>query len=588
MFRQQREFDHTKIMNHFEIAVSFPTEMSLPFIYTLDVPTLVRLNGKAKFESVPNLSSENTLRKPNKMNLQTETRLVLSSTMQSKMSFIMPFNSQQYTSGLTKNMQLYLPLTSDISYDVRSGQLRATVQPIEPKRNLPLVQYQTVPYTMAHLISDLHAETTKTGFKAIENSKQIIRNKIVGAKHGMAFKIQYTKGQHFMNPEWIINQLKQNDLVSILYAPCFETTLQQNRIEISYDADNSPAHKIEIQIGHMRSYQIKPATADSSITDIKMFKQLPMESKQRQERMIQWASSGINNCKTFAVDANIKFVGQPNIEYTLTGAVSKSNVQPQARTLFFFNKQSRSQEIKPYQVAISLWSKFPNTNGLDYQYALHFDSKSQVQVQFGFGEDYTKSNQIKLDVNLRKSEERKNYLESLPQAKECRRQMQQGSYQLPACANLTQAANLLDQVDIELRHEHLSDRALNNSAKLYSLLRQVVFFKLDENWVNPERATQPKHMSVQARFYPDLEAMNLTLRAEKLVARFDNIRMNDLAQRLLVVHPVFSAPARVAGAMYKWGTYRRKILFFMSYFKIIYILLYSDLHDRRKNCKHFR
>lgn len=566
MLREKREFDYTKVMNRYEMAVSFPTEMSLPFIYTLDVPTLVSVSGKAKFEALPHLSSENLLRKPNQVTMSSDIKFVLSSKVQAKISFTTPFNSEQYTCGYDKNMQLYLPINSEISYNVANRQLNAEIQPLEPKKNMPLIHYETTPYTAIHNIRSLHSEANRPNTKVIENRQPVLNN-IFGAKQGMAFQVQYTAGQNIFNPQWIMNQLmQQKDPISVMLAPYFNNELKHSQFVVLYNADKSPAHKLKLRMGHIMRYQAQPESSETSIVDIKKFKQLPTQSKERQEMILKLASAGIQNCKALAVDASVEFVGQPSVEYTITAAVSKSNVQPLSRQLFFFKRESKNNEIKPYQCALSVLGNFPNTNGLDFEYALKFDPKSQVQAQLAFGEDYTQQNQIQINAAFSQSEQRKTYLENSWQAKECRQQMRQGNYQLPACANLTQAANLMDRVFVELKHEHLTDNALNNSAKLYSLLRHAAFFKLEENWVNPQGAAAPKHLTLQARFEPDLESVNVTLRAEKLVASFDNLRLNEWAQRLFIVHPVFSAPARIAGRMFQWGTYRRKCLLFNLYF----------------------
>lgn len=563
MLQNDNQFQYTKLSNQWEMAVSFPTEMSWPMVFALDVPTVISVGGQAKFEAQPKISTNGKLRKPNEIKVQATLKAIASSKVQSKISFITPYNHEQYTSGYDKNMQVYLPMKINVIYNFEKKELSTKTEALEQRKTVPLVEYSSYPYTAAHDILNLHPETTKQNTHIIDKDTKTFIDKIFGKSTGMAFRVQYQGNQRFFDLKWLIEQIKSQNLVSMLYAPVVDETMQRSKFVLSYDAEHSQSEGIIMRLGHMSSYNNQPIAGQSGIVKIEQFNNLSgKNTKERQEIMAQMAQAGISNVRTYAADASIEFMGS-KAEYAATFAHSRSRVDPKSRTLFFLRK-TNEQVGKPYQFALSVMRTIPNVQTLSFEKAQSLDSKVILQAQIGFGQRFTQQNQVQMNAQWSKSQERQQYVNSLRQAKQCREQMAQGNYLQPACANLTEYANLLDRVNVQLQYDNIEPEVRNLTQKIFRLVRHLGFYNYEENNVDPQGTTSPKEVKIEANFHLDLQAVNVTMRTEKSVGMFKNVRLHKWIQPFVVVHPYYSVKTCLESQLMEFGTLKRKLSYTIS------------------------
>ncbi|XP_065165027.1 vitellogenin-like [Atheta coriaria] len=554
MLREGEDFHYTKYINRNDVAISFPTEMALPFVYTLDAPTLLHFQGKIRATAEPKMSNGQAIRMPETITAHAEIRALVSARLQAKIGFVTPFDHQQYIAGYDKNVQINLPIKSQYEIDLKTQQVQAQFQPIEQDKNVQVFHYSSWPYTAKHDILSLEpvAQGPHTKIIYAEQQPQSQFNQLVGKQTGMAFRVQYISEQKFADSMWAYEQLQRHngDAIAFLLAPLYDETIQHTKAEVTYDAQESSARKVQMRLGYESEYQQEQGHGNAEVSQ---FAQLPRESKARQQQFAKIASAGIASSTARVVDLSVEFDGHNKAEYVATAAIASSPVDEKARALFYYKKHAAQQS---YEVAFSAKAHIPNTNGLDYQYALQFDPTTTAQAELAFGQDLQSATKVQLHAKLQKSETRKQYLKNSERAQECHEEMKQGNKQLPACANMTAEANLLDRVNVHVQVEHLSAKARNATQKIYNALRAYGYYNLDENTVDPQTNEKDNQMTIQARFEPDFEAVNVTIRTHKMESHFDQIRVNQWAKQVFGFHPVFRMTDRVMSEALELDTYR--------------------------------
>lgn len=568
LLRSGKEFEYTKFHNHKELAISFPSEMGLPFVFTFDVPTVIKISGHVQASAEPRLSNGDKLSKPNKVKVNTKLHAVASSRVQAQLGFFTPYDHQHYSSGYDKNIQFNIPIKATLEVDIENKQAHAEIEPMEPEKNARVFQYSSWPYTARSDILSLQPLASRPTTQIISTKPKINIEKVLGKEAGIAFRLKYSAQQKFMDTEWVAQQIRRHDIISIFMAPKFDESMQQCKITLEYLPEESHSRKVNVRLGYSKQYQQSPECNERSVEINKLAElpQQPQDSKARQEQLAKLASCGIKNSLAYAADIAVEFEGQQKVHYIATAAIAKSNVDEKSRVLAYCRKHSANpQESRPFELAFSAKSHIPNTNGLDFNYALKFDTTTTTHAELAFGENLNSASKIKLQAKLRKSDDRKMYLQKLPLLNRCRKEMEEGNYQLPACANMTASANLMDRISVQLQYDHLSPRARNLTHQAYNALRYFGYFHLDENRVNATGNGKPNQLDLEARFYPDFSAVNVTLKTEKMEATLRHIRMNDCAKRLFAVHPVFPVTARVQANIHGWESYKRKRI--SSYFQ---------------------
>jgi hypothetical protein len=154
---------------------------------------------------------------------------------------------------------------------------------------------------------------------------------------------------------------------------------------------------------------------------------------------------------------------------------------------------------------------------------------------------------------MSQSEARKKHVEFSPLGKQCKEQMLQGDYQMPACQNATYQANVYDQYTISANYENLSTKAKQAAASTYAWLRHLGFDFVNEN------ASNGNSNQVQAviSFAPNMRSANFSLDSPAASTQWINVPVASFAKHL-AVHPDYDVVERLAFQATR-GQYQRKL-----------------------------
>jgi len=130
-----------------------------------------------------------------------------------------------------------------------------------------------------------------------------------------------------------------------------------------------------------------------------------------------------------------------------------------------------------------------------------------------------------------------------PMAKLCESQMNKKNYLLPACRNVTQAANNLDNFHFKIKFNNIPDVLKNGTYKLYSMARSWLYPYVTENIYpqNPEENA----IRVIVNINEQSTALNVTMETPALNVNFTNVRLNQRTRALLDINPAHSVIDRI-------------------------------------------
>ncbi|XP_019880306.2 vitellogenin-like [Aethina tumida] len=551
--QQGKYFHHMKFMDIGEFDIAFPTEMGLPFVYTYRKPMLFRATGKIQVSSEPQLSRSGKIHVPNTISGQGQVHTALHAKVLGHLSFVAPFEHQIYVAGYDKSLLVHVPLRVKVEVDLKKMQVQSEFEPITEEGQQGeqrLVQYKTTPFTSKVDLLSTEPFPSRPTTHFIRQTLQQGFNKVFGNEQtGFAIRVQYLHEQQRNNMMWLQQLIEKRDIY-VLWKLLNSGVIENTQLNVNWLPQQSSTRKVVIKMGLQQDYR-KEGESESNASQsesIKQIVQTPSESYARQQDFMKKVSAGIKSVNVKAMDVEVEFQGQKSIKYSLTGAVGKSNVDPKSRVLVYYKQQNQY----PYEVVLSAKSQIPNTNGLGLTDSLKTEPKMNTQVKIAFGQSIQESaSQIEANIQLRRSQERVQYLQQEPMYHQCKREMQQGNNQLPACANMTIRANRLDDIEIQVQHKNLNQYFVKGIKSAYDSLRYSLtmypFVEVAQNQGDQEQ------INLKARFAPNLMSVNVTVQAGEQETHFKNIK----TKGIFVVHPVFHLPSRVYGQILGFSNFRQ-------------------------------
>nr|WLD26188.1 vitellogenin [Ophraella communa] len=537
-----------KLFNARELVIALPTVTGYQMMYTFDYPILLKTHGQVSATAQPQISSNDQIQKPNQIQIQSQLRFTVSGKTQGRLTIIAPSEHQQYISGYDKHWEVNIPdIESNINIDLNQQQVTAEVE-LKSDNTVNVLHYRTWPYTAKSDIWEFEPLSAQKNTKVIkpqnmQGFKYVVDKQYVGS----AFEIEVNHERQYINMDIIRRVWSNNGILEGLSELWKDGYIQNSQFAVRYLPKESLPAKMILKSSYDQKYYQKPQPQGSPFQfDEKM------EQNERQTQIMADVVAGISNARVESLDTVVQFVAEKNIQYVLTGAYAKSNVDPTSRVRVCFKRTSENSEIKDYVAHFVSKSNIKNTNGLNLKYTLDHEPKIDTGVELTFG--YTGQTKSKITAQLKhlRSEERKKFLTSSPLYKQCQQQIQEGNEQSYTCTNMTIKANLLDHMEVKLHSEHLSSPLQNYIQMAYEAVR---FYLLPYTEVK-KASGENGAVSMDVKFHPDLEYVNISVITPEEETSFSNIEVYDIVRESLVAHPVFHMPSRLYSYYLGVDTYR--------------------------------
>ncbi|KAH1029855.1 hypothetical protein HUJ05_003012 [Dendroctonus ponderosae] len=558
--KKGKNFSYSKIKRLHELSLYFPTEMGIPFLFSYEVPTLVKFEGKIKGSSTPSISQSNQLQKPERINAEIDAYMTISAKVQSQLSLITPFDQRIYSAGFDKNIQVHVPVKANADIDVKNKEMKIEFDVQEKHNNARALHYSTWPYTSRSGVLDIAPIPLRPNTLVIKRDVQQHRSidaTFGKSQTGLAFRLwghhpvqSLTLGD--LHKAWQSKNL--NHLWSIVWD---QSAIEFTEINVAYVPSQSTVRKATFRVRFEQDYKKKPANAQEEgfLSLQQLANKIDSDKAQnRQQEVMKTAGSGIQSADLSSSDISVEFEGDQQFQHICGYAYAKSNADPASRAILYYHNKQQNK-----QFAFEVKGRVANTNALDLTESLNVEPSAKYAMRSQYGDASEHINnvvKVSAEVKMQRSKARKEYLtEQEPLYAVCKSEMQQGNFQLAACLNMTLQANFLDDVQFRIEHQNLNKRFARTVQQAFQGI--VVY-----NYPMTEEQTAPSEgenvIEGKVQFQPeDFRQANITLTADDQETKFINISTrSQIVKAIFVQHPVYHLRSRIGGLIKAHPTIR--------------------------------
>lgn len=558
-----KHIQYMKIRQMQQMELAFPTELGLPFVFTVDVPLLVKLDLQVKGQITPQLSNGKRFYKPDSISAKVEGHVTISTKSETKMILVTPFDHQIYLAGFDTNNQLHLPVDLNVEANLQKGTLKIESELEKSDKKSSWLHMSSWPYTSRSDVMELTPIPLRPHTHQIKSQEQTSFDFTLGQKKtGIAVRVWGYKPQNSLNIWNMVNLWKSEGVLSVLQKIVDFSRMQPTTLNVALIPQESKCRKVVLKFGIKNQYKSEPQSErpEEFLSLQEVSAKTQNDREERQNNLMRHVSAGVQNARTKSVDAECQFVGDETYQYNFMVAYSKSNVYPLSRLIAFYKSKS---EQNAREACFELKSKIPNTNGLDFTYSSTNKPKAEYELWYQQSQKEHQPAELKATIQLTRSESRQNALKNLPMYNSCRKEMQEGNNQLTACQNMTIESNYLDDIKAKIQLKNLPEQCLESMSMAFNTL-QVAYYQNVEIEPNREEVSE-NEIHLRAQFEPkNLRQVNVTFWTQSEQSKFYNIHLNQLAKSVLVPHPVFHLKSRLMAVAMAQQNIRRKLLLIFS------------------------
>nr|AGJ71349.1 vitellogenin [Chrysopa septempunctata]QBC41006.1 Vg1 [Chrysopa pallens] len=524
-------FNYTKLYNDEDITIDIPTEMSFPFKFSLRKPTLVNIAGKVQIG--PNIKDN--------VNFNSEVEFLYSSKIESQIGFVTPFDSRLYVAGFDRNIQLHLPISVQLEFNLKDQQLHMKLAPLYPEQNNNILHYSTWPYTSNMALTSL-SDLTKQQRQHIHIREHQESEHTYGQENGIAYRM---KVQSEQSPaEWRnLNNMaeKYNVLAPVIFVwkNWLGNSLHASSLNLEYVPELSTSRYVSIDMGHRHAYQFEQVSQHAPMDMTRLFTDEAEEndnsekslSQNRQIVALNVVRFGINQAEGAVYDVALKFSGENRQRYVATFAYATSPAENHFRQLLLMSKYGKN----PYLIWDTANTNATQSPALNFVEALQSDSHVNTEITARFGGSLPDLAEINVNARWEKSQERRQALQSSTMAQLHARQMENNMYQTPIGANLTVQATMMDRLNIQAEFDQVDDITKNMTQKIWSAIQHYGYQYIERNPINGIGSGNSKQINIRVEFEPEnFESANITVQTPKSDVVFRNVLIKNKAVRSLV------------------------------------------------------
>lgn len=539
-----KTFNYQKFFNEYSITIGLPTATGFPLVYTLNTPTLLSAKGKFKVQVMGEERKENDVFVlPDALNATTEMVFEYSTRTQSKISFLTPFSHKRYVAGYDKNTQLELPVKKQFDLDLKNRHVKVQLMPLKENVKTKLFHYSTWPYVAVDNILEFKPLAESSKIYRVQTRQPQKYQHLLGDKEvGVVFSVEGESDKEYTNLGKFYQRFLKQGFVPALLASVTSEKIEQTTVDLYYDGEKSTAKSVVLTA----SYEYSPTEQTTSgtqggenkaTTTIKT-----VDSQTRKQEFLKKVKQGIKSSSAVVVDLGLQVLGKTNAEYLTTVALATSPVDPLTRILTFARKNVNN---KKFEVCFDAVSRIPKVSTVDFTKVLQNDLKGEIEGKLLFGEECQSGSVITIVGDLKRSQERKEYLEKQPLVQQAKKESVSGYKLQPSQEQVLKEVGLFDDYVFTVKYENVPEDVKNMTYQTYSVLRYLGYPYLSENLVSQTKA-QPGQLELGVNLTPDLKALNVYVYSPLGDSRFENILLNDYVSKGLTLHPMHSTIERIA------------------------------------------
>nr|QVD39376.1 Vitellogenin B [Schistocerca gregaria] len=601
-------FNCTSIVSAVDVRIFFPNALGFPSSIVYETPVLYSVGGELRLKTSPKLNSapKGHLAWPTVWNITADVRAVYSRRSSGSILFTVLPLDKSYSAGYVKNQQYQVPVRFLVNVDLEDNSTYVKLQPINKNHRYQLSHMSSVPYTTIYRMSPVEsAALTAPETEIVHTRKPRSWKAQYGRSTGMVYSVEYNSEKDYDDMYERYQKYANRDALSAILFFNAEQQVYYSNISLYYEPEKSISKAVELNVHYYdelsssssrrrpeqseesqesedqpesrvasEEMSDEPESAESSQEKYYRSKRGAMlwgRAKHRREASGQnrAALSNVNpneshkelvqrlkeqglakSVTTKALLVGVNFVEGKGASSLLAIVWSSSPVSSKSQLLAFASVKG-AQASTPYQVCVEAQSVFPNVPFMNLEKALKTNPNSSVSVRLDSGEGSCLSGMsIQANLDIGRSQSMYQYLQKSRLVAQCRSQMKEDNYVLPACRNATIKAGVLNNYDLEVEYQNIPEALKHSIYRAYSNMDYAHFLYGSQNVVNGTGA--PGKLYANLIVAPNMRSLNFSFSSAYLDAAYDNVRLVMPVAKAIVSHPLLPRAERVANYYTNW------------------------------------
>ncbi|XP_011879089.1 PREDICTED: uncharacterized protein LOC105568228 [Vollenhovia emeryi] len=450
---------HSTAFYNYERTVTFPIETGLPFVFSLEMPTLVKLHVKSKKVESCNGCRNGVL------------KVVLGRKVQKRFGFIAPFAHTHYMAGTDDNRMLQIPLEYEVKLDMTRQNLELKVRPNIPKdqmdSQLSLLHYSTVPFTSQHDIFNLQPLCLDNNMDKVLTIGQQ-KNKIEKGKLTIWIESDSVEKKDIHLEEELQNMWEQDDG-------------RYKKLDVLLNTEEGRKSEVRLNIAY-DNMEIRDNKDDSEQPQELDLQGIPEpswkpNSEDRKLQIMKTLQKGFKSGEVHVVDITYN---TPQKQQVLTFSLAQSNVDQKSRIYVYWNTQTPKENQNEYEVCYVQELQSSPSTPLDFEYTLRNTPTDKFWAEMLFGRNCQGGEKLRIEGHATRSNKLKAVIESSKLTEQCREEIRRGDNVGRACQMAIEIAEVRDlyQVSLKTANEHLR-RLVHQSVEIISLVLRKLDIRTD-------------------------------------------------------------------------------------------------------------
>ncbi|XP_025073621.1 vitellogenin-2-like [Pogonomyrmex barbatus] len=433
---KQQQIDVTYLRSY-EATISLPTENGLPFSYTVDSPTLVKIHA--------------SFNKPDSKRKTGLLNALIANKVQRRIGFATLFNHKTFVVGIDTNRHMQIPIKYEIETDKRNigvTIIPKTLQSLEDSTKdslkdseLSLWHHSTVPFTTRQDIDDLRPLSFNKNLHHVLSSR---KDKTVVQKGLLSLELEVDEGHGDVRQE------KLMDLLPKLLNPWEEMSLNHYmKLNMKVVPQQWDSQEINVNI----AYDELEITGNKQDLNVETLTSSPVDNKpnseDRRQQIMRSLSRDLTTGNAYVLDISCNVPMLENGQQVLTIGLVNSNPERMSKAYVYWNNRTPGKEEVTYEVCY-LQELQQSSDTLNLMRALETTPQSHFKGNLYFGQTCQEGNQVEIIGLMQRSNELKEIIKETDVVKECQRGIEEGNQKMPACQRAVELANIEDQLDISI------------------------------------------------------------------------------------------------------------------------------------------
>ncbi|VVD06007.1 unnamed protein product [Leptidea sinapis] len=457
---------YTKVINKDQVYIMFPVASGMPFIYRFKKPAVIHMLSKSKGQFNP---SNGKLYG----SMNRDISFVYAENHDGSVGFLDTISSEYASVGVVGKLQLYIPL--NINVDIKSGEVKVQLSPINSEQDSNILHYSIWPYSANQKKDTLVTISQDPTTKLINrNEKASSVDYRFGQQMGTQFQVNgYSYSNDFRN---VINLFQSRDLLSHVLTPFNLRDVSQTHFNLRYLGKQSNSKGVTVIAAYDALYNQKlegemPSVA-SDVADASP------NSQARRDELVKRVVTGIKSARAYVLDISAQFQTPQKLEYVFTSVVGQSDIDPKTQYAVFAGRNSAQHGNTQINAVGKLVR--PKSANLNYAQALKNDIKMTLEADIRSGQ----KDNIHIQANAERTQKYVEALQQQPSSQKCLEDSAKNNYYQPACQSMIIYAQVPDSYKLSATY-NLNPSAKNIAFQVYRIMRVVAPSQSAEN---PQKA----------------------------------------------------------------------------------------------------